>query len=95
MSLISVKSNKPFNPCHKHPDTPINGDSAMGFFPSMPECRGRGNYAIDKDTADDKCCNKDYKGHHRTLMPGIFTIFCQHGNSPLILQYVFIYFATS
>ena len=82
--LFLVKSNEPFRSARELTDIAPAEDAKvpMSFFPSMAECRGRGCYEIDKEKkVTDLTCTKNYKGHHRTLMPGIFTLFCQHGKS--------------
>ncbi len=55
----------------------------MGYFPSWRKLCTRGNYAMDKrksDTRDE--CSKAYRGHPN-LLPGIFTVYCQHGRLAL------------
>lgn len=55
-------------------------DEELAFFPNLPKIRNRGCFAADvsKSKKDAGSCNKKYTGHP-TLLPGIFTIYCQHG----------------
>ena len=49
----------------------------LAYFPSLPEVRGRGMYSSDRSTCV-KGCTKQSTGHP-SLLPGIFTLFCPHG----------------
>lgn len=56
-------------------------ENPIAFFPGLPVQRARGLYLVDKQAqkeSSQRKCKKLGKGH-RTLLPGIFTIFCQHG----------------
>jgi len=61
------------------PDSTSSGDS-YGVFPSLPVIRERGCYTMDTKTKTDykDPCRKLGKGH-KTLLPGIFLVHCQHG----------------
>ena len=49
------------------------------FFPSLPPIRDRGHYLADKKLSSMPMrCNKS-SSSHPSLLPGIFTIFCPHG----------------
>ena len=51
----------------------------LGFFPQLPIRCSRGNYVADgKKQTDVGICNKNSHGHP-SLLPGVFTVFCQHG----------------
>ena len=55
------------------------------FFPSLPQVRHRGVYKADRLTnKDGKVCNKQ-STRHPTLLPGIFTAFCEHGEKDVII----------
>ena len=57
-----------------------NDTSNLAFFPSLPIRRSRGFYKADKQgKKEHRKCQKKGKGQH-TLLPGIFTVFCQQGN---------------
>lgn len=58
------------------PGTELNH---LSFFPKLPPVRGRNDYAADGNK-DTKACNK-YSHGHPSLLPGVFTVFCQHGES--------------
>jgi hypothetical protein len=55
-------------------------DDDLSFFPNLPKCRNRGLFAADtvKGGRKAEMCTKQYRGHP-TLLPGIFTLYCQHG----------------
>ena len=48
----------------------------LSYFPQLSVIRSRANYSVDKQP---KGCTK-LSSKHPTLLPGIFTIFCHHGN---------------
>ena len=56
-------------------------ESPLSYFPALPVKRDRGFYK--KDTCpttrhSSRTCTKRSKGHP-TLLPGLFTLYCQHG----------------
>lgn len=54
--------------------------SPLDFFPHLPIKRPRGRYLQDqgkKEVGKEDC--KKEGGQHTTLIPGIFTMFCGHG----------------
>ena len=53
-------------------------DDVTFFIPALPKVSPRGTYAADRKKRDEGC-RKQSPGHP-TLLPGIFEIFCQHGN---------------
>ena len=63
----------PQSPAH------CSANDAMTIFPKMPPIRVRAHYSADKNTRST-ICTKRYLGHP-SLLPGIFTLFCQHGLS--------------
>eukprot|EP00112_Aurelia_sp_Birch-Aquarium-sp1_P017171 Seg3960.3 transcript_id=Seg3960.3/GoldUCD/mRNA.D3Y31 product="hypothetical protein" protein_id=Seg3960.3/GoldUCD/D3Y31 len=54
-------------------------DSPYSFWPSLEQVRRRGWYALDATakSKDQHNCHKMSKGH-LTLLPGVFTMFCEH-----------------
>jgi len=65
------------SPCHY---LPVQADSLLSFFPSLPQLIGPASYSADKTTtktSPDEC--RKYSGNHPILTPGIFTMFCPHG----------------
>ena len=48
----------------------------LSYFPQLSVVRCRSNYSVDKQP---KGCTK-LSSKHPTLLPGIFTVFCHHGN---------------
>eukprot|EP00794_Sanderia_malayensis_P003976 gene3976-4525_t len=68
----------------QHTLSPVDGDDLsnyMSFFPCWPTRFQRGVYLKDKGKsgrAED--CTKLYRGHPN-LLPGIFTVYCEHGKS--------------
>jgi hypothetical protein len=59
----------------------------LAYFPSLPKVGVRGVYKVDSRKAVG--CTKR-SGGHPTLLPGIFTLYCPHGE--LTLQHAFEYF---
>ncbi|XP_065062822.1 uncharacterized protein LOC135689505 isoform X2 [Rhopilema esculentum] len=52
--------------------------NSLSFFPSWPQLSDRGSYTMDKTKSDTREeCAKTYRGHPN-LLPGIFTVYCQH-----------------
>lgn len=56
-------------------------DSTLQYFPHLPMKRTRGIFLHDLGRTEGPLdgCRKN-EGHHSTLIPGIFTMFCVHGN---------------
>lgn len=73
------KANAPFKipeNIHCEPSSsPCDDDNS--YFPALPKIRCRGSYVADT-VKRVKICTK--RGSmHPTLLPGIFTLFCNHG----------------
>ena len=55
--------------------------SDLSYFPQLNKFRERGDYTSDCSTSSlhgrELCNKKSYR--HLTLLPGIFTLFCEHG----------------
>ena len=58
----------------------VNEDilSELSYFPCLPKVRVRGSYSIDRHSSRFVGCTKQ-SGGHPTLLPGIFTVYCPHG----------------
>lgn len=56
----------------------------LAFFPNLPKVRGRGMFEVDRHTYKEMKCTKQSSGHP-SLLPGIFTLFCPHGESRIVL----------
>lgn len=55
-------------------------EESLCFFPQLPCVRNRGLYKPDlQNLKKREHCKKTRKGH-KSLLPGIFTIYCEHGN---------------
>jgi hypothetical protein len=52
----------------------------LAYFPSLPRVRVRGLYQADKKASGHGRACRKRSSKHLSLLPGIFTIFCQHGN---------------
>ena len=50
----------------------------MEYFPSLPKLRARNIYLADRRKGAQESCTK-YSTRHPSLLPGVFTLFCQHG----------------
>lgn len=83
LNIILEKANDPFS--NEGIDS-INLDlskedaereTRFSHWPSISRKRRRGHYQSDK-TKNSKACNKISRGHP-SLLPGIFTMFCEHG----------------
>ena len=61
----------------------INEDSELSYFPCLPKVRVRGSYSIDSSRFVG--CTKQ-SGGHPTLLPGIFTVHCPHGELTIRVQ---------
>ena len=61
----------------------VHDDDEMEYFPSLPKLRDRASYQADKKKATKEACTK-HKTRHPALLPGVFTLFCQHGNFKII-----------
>lgn len=49
----------------------------FSYFPNLPIIRDRGCYVMDKAKSERQCMKQG--GRHPSLLPGIFTVFCPHG----------------
>ena len=79
LTWLCQKSSKTFNVN----DAPsVSGIASrydsLAFFPTLPKQRERGRFEMDIKTAKEDSCTKESHGHP-TLTPGIFTIYCPHG----------------
>ena len=76
------KSKAPFANLCSQPETSITptqkDSSCLAFFPSLPQVRSRNSYYVDKQHKQRSVCTKNSSGHP-TLLPGTFTLYCQHG----------------
>ena len=63
--------------------------SDESFFPTLPPIRDRGHYAADKKQSAvmPVRCSK-VSSSHPSLLPGIFTIFCPHGECVAYMWFV-------
>ena len=52
----------------------------LAYYPALPRVRIRGVYQADKKASGHGCVCRKRSSKHPSLLPGIFTIFCQHGN---------------
>lgn len=50
----------------------------LSYFPNLPLIQPRGIYEADKHVRKATGCTKHSSGHP-SLLPGIFTLFCPHG----------------
>lgn len=52
----------------------------LAYYPALPRVRVRGVYQADKKAGGHGHACRKRSSKHPSLLPGIFTIFCQHGN---------------
>ena len=63
--------------------TQSGDEKVMLYFPTLPMLRRRGRYVMDA-VKDETICTKNYPSHHK-LTSGIFTLYCIHGMSSIVL----------
>lgn len=56
----------------------------LSYFPGLPKIRSRAVYVADKKSNDTICTKRSSR--HPALLPGIFTLFCEHGKCMLVLD---------
>lgn len=78
------KSKAPFGAGSSESDVEktddISGENVLcelSYFPCLPKIRVRGSYHIDSQCRAVGCTKQS--GGHPTLLPGIFTLYCPHG----------------
>ncbi len=87
------KSSEPFSTAHSSSPTPIYSEQlsdhhqGIGFFPNLPPIRSRGVYAADNSRHKEDICTKNHPSHS-LFLPGLFTIFCPHGNAVKLTVYL-------
>ena len=78
LKRLKQVSQQPFK---QHTQMPLECSTEknmdVAYFPSLPVVRRRGIYTIDRKQKPDGC--RKNSSRHPTLLPGIFTLFCQHG----------------
>jgi hypothetical protein len=81
LSVMWQKAEATFHACREIADTneAIQTDQ-LSHFPCLPKLRNRCTFSADvrKNVSNTGACKKRYTGHP-TLLPGIFTLYCQHG----------------
>lgn len=76
---IVNKSKRPFEIVVPEPEITQTGiDDSCSFYPHLTRKRSRRLYKADLNRKHSTC-SKFYRGHP-SLLPGIFTAFCPHGN---------------
>ena len=68
---------------------PLPITKELSFFPQLKIYRERGNYICEHSSSSIRnfeICNKK-SSRHPTLLPGIFTIFCEHGKCLMLNHY--------
>lgn len=78
---LMLKANAPFEPRPDKevaPVSPLVHNDEMSYFPHLPKCRERQAYTADNVGKVLTCTKKSSR--HPTLLPGVFTLFCEHGN---------------
>ena len=83
LNELLVKANKPFPnddmaSCTTVTTADLTDSEDLAYFPMLPKVRTRGHYRADKNTSGPVC--KKRRLAHPSLLPGVFTLFCQHGN---------------
>jgi hypothetical protein len=76
MEELVMKASAPFQNVEDDKTVPLTTDE-MSYFPHLPKCRERRVYAAD--TAGKLLACTKRSSRHPTLLPGVFTLFCEHG----------------
>ena len=80
LQTLLDKAEAPFEGIGDEPPSSVSESAELhhlGFFPQLPSVRNRCNYVADGSKYTGSC-NK-YSHGHPSLLPGVFTVFCQHG----------------
>lgn len=79
---LLAKSMAPFSgsPVVSSSISDEHSEQELHYFPNLPYIRTRWVYTADKDQRKEEICNKRHP-NHSLFLPGVFTIFCPHGNS--------------
>lgn len=80
IDVLISKAMAPFS-CdtpQSQPSTSGDSTSALAFFPHLPVRRLHGRYTSERASENAPKCYKQSRGHP-SLLPGIFTLFCEHG----------------
>lgn len=75
---LMEKAKAPFNKS-TNSDSIITAEESdeMSYFPYLPKCRNRSIYPADTTGKEITCTKRSSR--HPTLLPGVFTLFCEHG----------------
>ncbi len=78
-ALYQVSTGTFRNSQHQLPEADSNSDcTKLDYFPHWPALYTRGTYQADKNSkVQAEVCSKDIK--QNSLMPGLFTVYCEHG----------------
>ena len=81
IKLLGQCALRPFIGPAPYAENAVQSSSPESFFPCLPIVRDRGYYEADKRTKHIAGSNKCRKmsSSHPSLLPGIFTVFCPHG----------------
>lgn len=81
IEMLIEKASAPFSDEANIPEITSDNKSELeelAYFPSLPKVRGRGMFNADYHQRKGVKCTKQSSGHP-SLLPGIFTLFCPHG----------------
>jgi hypothetical protein len=78
--LVEKSSEPFFTPMPSTPPSAPPDTQDIAFFPSLPAVRSRGVYVADNCRGREDSCTKNHPSHS-LFLPGLFTIFFQHGNA--------------
>lgn len=65
---------------------PVQRDEDLAFYLNFPKLFERGNYKMDKMKSQVNC--KKRGSTHPSLLPAIFTVFCEHGMMIRSLRFI-------
>lgn len=83
MDVLLTRAGLPFKPLlnitkQLDADRSLTEANSLSYFPSLPVLRERGLYEADVKNVKQPSCRKRTHSHP-TLLPGLFTILCPHG----------------
>ena len=91
LNELLKKANSPFpnddTKCSTTKNADMNDNNDLAYFPKLPKVRDRGHYKTDKSISGPICTKR--RSAHPSLLPGVFTLFCQHGRYTGVYVHVY------
>ena len=61
------------------PSTSDSLENPYGHWPALPLLRERETYKVEQKRKKEELVCKKLSNGHSVLLPGVFTLFCEHG----------------